>query len=90
MNLTKTSIFKKYFDLGIWGLKTSFGKLGSKTLNKPYFQNPCSNCQKNPHFIQNYNLNLIKFSNPKKYLNLRVWGLKTSFGPPGPKALIRP
>ena len=30
-----------------------------------------------------------KLSNLKKYLKLGVWDLKTSFGPLGPKTLIK-
>ena len=45
--------------------------------------------RKRPHFIENRMLTQIKSSNFKKYIDLGVWDLKTSFGPLGPKRFIK-
>ena len=84
------SNLKKYLKLGIWGLKTSFGPLGLKTI-KPFIQSPSFSFHKKiSHFIHNYKLNPFKLSNLKKYLNLGALGLKTGFGPPGLKIFNKP
>ena len=43
-----------------------------------------------PHSLKNHEMNPIKSWNLKKYLDLRVWGLETTFGPLGPKKRIKP
>lgn len=45
--------------------------------------------RKRPHLIENHMLTQIKSSNFKKYIDLGIWGLKTSFGPLGPKRFIK-
>ena len=37
--------------------------------------------QAGPHFFKNREMNPIKSQNLKKYLDLRVWGLETTFRP---------
>ena len=52
---------RKYHQVGVWGLKTSFGLIGPKRLiyqaitSEPYFQFS----QTNTHFIRNPEENLI-------------------------------
>ena len=40
--------------------------------------------------MQNGKLNKMYYLNTRIYIQLGVWGLKTSFGPIGPKKLTKP
>ena len=44
--------------------------------------------QTGPHFLQNHNMNPIKLWNFKKFHDLGVWGLETTFGRLGPERHI--
>ena len=41
--------------------------------------------QKRPHFFNNHEINVIKSWNLKKFIDLGVLGLETTFGPHGPE-----
>ena len=83
---TKLTYFKKYLNLGVWLLKTSFVPFGAKTISKSDVKNFSSNFHlKESHFNHNYKFNLIKLSNLKQDLNICFWSLKTSFGQLGHK-----
>ena len=60
-----------------WGLKPSFGLTEPKSYQlvslEPEFQ-------RSPHFMWNVQFNKICYLNIRLYLQLGVWGLKTSFG----------
>ena len=45
--------------------------------------------QTRPHFMQNFKLNKMFYLNIRIYLQLGVWGLKTSFWSIGPKRLTK-
>ena len=80
INLTKLSNLKKYLILGVLNLKNSFVPLRPKHLSHNTCPEPSVQfSQKVSHFVHNYKLNPVKLSNFKQYLNLVVWGLKTSF-----------
>ena len=88
MNSIKSWNLKKYLDLGVWGLETTFGSLGSRRCIEPrtlavIFTN-------RTWFFQNHEMNPIKSWNLKKCLDLGGWGLETTFGPLGPKRHIQP
>ena len=46
--------------------------------------------QTGPHFLKDHEMNPRKLWNLKKYIDLRVWGLETTFGPLGSKRHIKP
>ena len=46
--------------------------------------------QTRPHFLNNYEINVIKLRNLKKFIALGTWGLETTFGPLGPRRRILP
>ena len=89
MNPIKFWNVKKLIDLGAWGLlETTFRPLGSRRLTLAWIFTK-NRPEKTPHFIKNHKLRLMNLWNLKNYLKLRVWGIKTSFGPLGPKTLIK-
>ena len=69
----------KYFELGVWGLKTTFGPLGLKRCFKLQF------LQKEPHFLQNHKINPLKLWNLKNFLNLKSGTWKLHLGHLGSK-----
>ena len=86
---------RTYCQLGVSGLKTSFGSIGPERLNncqsvnlEPWLQFS----QTRPNFIQNQEMNPMNFSNVEINLHPGVFlcGLKTSFGPAGTETFSKP
>ena len=66
-----------YFHIGVWVLKTSFGKFGLKDF--PNHKSQLQFSQTRPYFVQNNQVNPINLLNVIIYLKISVWNQKTSF-----------
>ena len=93
----KKSTDPKTLTFGVWSLKTSLGQFGPKAFGRGLIKSLHISqdtwlqfSQTGPHFFKNYEMNLIKLKNLKKYLDLGAWGLETKFGPLGPGRHIQP
>ena len=69
----------KALTFGVWGLKTSLVRFGSKAfgkgLTKPSVKNPSSN-QTRPHLLKNHEINPIKSLNLRKIIDLGGLGAR--------------
>ena len=59
LNPLKSSNLKKYIDLVVWDVETTFGLLGMKDLSSHKSIHKLQFSQIRPHFIQNQKLNPI-------------------------------
>ena len=81
MNPIKLWNIKKLIDLAAWSLETTFGLLGPRRHVEPYISPEpwLQFSQARPHFLKNHEMNSIKSCYLKKFLDLWVWGLETTY-----------
>ena len=74
MNPINLQNFKKYFELGVWGLETTFWPLGPRRhVSSHKFRTLAQISQAGPHFLKSHEMNSIKLLNLKKFLDLGTW-----------------
>ena len=74
----------------VWGPRPSFGLTAQKSYPPVSLEPEFQFSKTSPHFMWNVQFNKMYYLNIRIYLQLGVWGLKTSFGLIGPKRLTKP